>query len=216
MTNKINMLYALICTAFLLTATKAPAVETLRPEDEDILTDITAETSAPSEQMVLPIKSHHPYSTKAPRKVEFFNPNILPTRQNHPAADPKVNILQQVIADCLTQRKERLAMEQEMLSQQNTPQNAAYLSQTITEINLCYEDIGREIIETFYNNAPHTLKSFSHKAKTFYVTGTDAAFDTKFCQETCSMQAIIEAQIAKFAEFRAYLNQLLKERPIKE
>lgn len=218
MTDKFNNLCALTIAILLLTATTASSVETLKPEDEDILTDIVAEKTSPApvHQMVRPVSNRYTYSPSAPRKVEWFNPKDLPTNQPTTKADPRVTEFRALIEDCQALRQDRLDLECEMLALNNTAQNAAYLSQTVTEINLCYEDLGYDIIETFYDRDITTIKNFSKKAKTFYVTGTNASFDPRFCGENCTMQSVVAAQLAKFAEFRTYLNQLIDERPTKE
>ena len=41
-------------------------------------------------------------------------------------------------------------------------------------------------------------------------------FNPKFCGEDCSMESMLDAQMAKFADFRTYLGKLLAERPVQE
>lgn len=221
MTNKNTRFYTLTAAIFLFSTTNLKAVEMLRPEDEDLLAEqVVKSAPAPAngyEKVVFPISRKRAYSPNAPRKVEWFNPTELPTQkiEHLPAADSQVAQLKQAIKDCLNQRKDQLDLERDMLEQQTSQTNAAYLSKTIEEINLCYEDIGYKIIETYYDNDIATISAYTQKLKTFYVNGTQPSFDAGFCDKTCSMKAIIDAQMVKFAEFRLYLSKLLKERPLK-
>lgn len=83
------------------------------------------------------------------------------------------------------------------------------ISNIMADVNHCYEQIGYAIIADYYNGDTYMMKNFDEESKKFYVSGSDVNFDPKFCDENCSVRAIIEAQIAKFAEFRVYLAKLL-------
>lgn len=96
-----------------------------------------------------------------------------------------------------------------MLYQGNVYDAAAYLSQTFAEVNACYENIGYDIINAYYDGNPEMLTAFAKKAQSFYVGGADTGFNPKFCGEDCSMQAIADAQMEQYAAFRTYLAQLL-------
>lgn len=100
-----------------------------------------------------------------------------------------------------------------MLYQGNVYDAAAYLSQTFAEVNACYENIGYDIINAYYDGNPEMLAVFAQKAQSFYVGGADTGFNPKFCGEDCSMQAVADAQTEQFAAFRTYLARLLAERP---
>ena len=100
-----------------------------------------------------------------------------------------------------------------MLYQGNVYDAAAYLSQTFAEVNACYENIGYDIINAYYDGNPEMLAAFAQKAQSFYVGGADTGFNPKFCGEDCSMQAVADAQTEQFAAFRTYLARLLAERP---
>lgn len=235
MTNKFNSLSILTLGVCLLTTANTHAVETLTPEDEAFVIDdvlikdvkrtnhiapnrpITSPASLESSnEIVLPASGQYAYPANAPRKIEWFAPNALPTNQAHEINTSEVDTFKAMINDCIAIRKDKLDLEREMFEEDKSPQNAAYLSQTFADINLCYTDIGYNIIETFYNQDANTLADFTNKAKTFYVRGTAPSFDINYCGETCSMNAIIEAQMVKFAEFRLYLTKLLEERPVSE
>ena len=117
------------------------------------------------------------------------------------------------IASCLDSRADGLDLEKAMLYQGNVYDAAAYLSQTFAEVNACYENIGYDIINAYYDGNPEMLAAFAQKAQSFYVGGADTGFNPKFCGEDCSMQAVADAQTEQFAAFRTYLARLLAERP---
>lgn len=117
------------------------------------------------------------------------------------------------IASCLDSRADGLNLEKAMLYQGNVYDAAAYLSQTFAEVNACYENIGYDIINAYYDGNPEMLAAFAQKAQSFYVGGADTGFNPKFCGEDCSMQAVADAQTEQFAAFRTYLARLLAERP---
>jgi len=215
MAHKNSMLWTIAAGVFWLATANAAEVATLKPEDEALLAEPAAgETNPLLKKAIQPISATYTISPSKPRKIERFNPNELPTKQAlKQQSDPQISEFRAAINDCQKVRRQQLDLERDMLAAENTPQNAAYLSQTMEDINLCYEDIGREILETYYADDSTAFKRFEKKAKTFYVNGTDALFDPNFCGETCSMQAIVEAQMVKFAEFRIYLTKLLEERP---
>ncbi len=215
MIHKNSILWTVTAGVFWLSAANAAEVATLRPEDEALLAEpqVTPQ-KLPIEKAVHPVSAAYTLSPNKPRKIEWFNPDELPTKRAvKEKADPQIAEFRTAINDCKKIRQQQLDLERDMLEAENTAQNAAYLSQTIQDINLCYEDIGREILETYYADDDTAFKRFEKKVKTFYVNGTNASFDPNFCGETCSMQAIIDAQMVKFAEFRIYLTKLLEERP---
>ena len=117
------------------------------------------------------------------------------------------------IASCLDARADGLDLEKAMLYQGNVYDAAAYLSQTFAEVNACYENIGYDIINAYYDGNSEMLAAFAQKAQSFYVGGADTGFNPKFCGEDCSMQAVADAQTEQFAAFRTYLAWLLAERP---
>ena len=117
------------------------------------------------------------------------------------------------IASCLDSRADGLDLEKAKLYQGNVYDAAAYLSQTFAEVNACYENIGYDIINAYYDGNPEMLAAFAQKAQSFYVGGADTGFNPKFCGEDCSMQAVADAQTEQFAAFRTYLSRLLAERP---
>lgn len=117
------------------------------------------------------------------------------------------------IASCLDARADGLDLEKAMLYQGNVYDAAAYLSQTFAEVNACYENIGYDIINAYYDGNSEMPAAFAQKAQSFYVGGADTGFNPKFCGEDCSMQAVADAQTEQFAAFRTYLARLLAERP---
>lgn len=151
---------------------------------------------------------------------EWYNPELnmkeetLAKEQIQPEIpDATLENFKMAISNCLDSRKDALDIDKSMLYRQNTYDAAAYLSQSFEEINRCYENIGFDIIDTYYQGNSVLKNSFMQKAKTFYLSGTDVNFSPRFCGENCSLDALVTAQMDKFAEFRTYLAQLLEERP---
>ena len=85
----------------------------------------------------------------------------------------------------------------------------ANVTNIMADINHCYEQIGYAIIADYYDGDKFMMKNFDEESKKFYVSGTGVDFDPKFCDDNCSVRAIIDAQVAKFADFRTYLAKLL-------
>ena len=116
------------------------------------------------------------------------------------------------IASCLDARADGLDLEKAMLYQGNVYDAAAYLSQTFAEVNACYENIGYDIINAYYDGNPEMLAALPKGAE-LLCRRADTGFNPKFCGEDCSMQAVADAQTEQFAAFRTYLARLLAERP---
>ncbi len=149
---------------------------------------------------------------------EWYNPNLnaAVNRTQSVAAKPKDETFMQyrlAVSDCLDLRQDDLEMDKAMLRQGNMYNAAAYVSQTLEAVNACYENIGYDIIRVYYGDDPQVKERFARRIQDFYITGTDVNFNPKFCGDDCSLEAMIDAQLAKFAEFRTYLAQLLNERP---
>lgn len=151
---------------------------------------------------------------------EWYNPELnmkdetLAKEQIQPEIpDVTLENFKTAISDCLDSRKSALDIDRSMLYRQNTYDAVAYISQSFEEINRCYENIGYDIIDTYYQGNSVLKNSFMQKSKTFYLSGTDVNFSPRFCGENCSLEALVTAQMDKFAEFRTYLAQLLEERP---
>ena len=151
---------------------------------------------------------------------EWYDPNLnlkedilTKTSAQPEIPDATLENFKTAISDCLDSRKSALDIDRSMLYRQNTYDAVAYLSQSFEEINRCYENVGYDIIDTYYQGNSMLKNSFMQKAKTFYLSGTDVNFSPRFCGENCSLNALVTAQMDKFAEFRTYLAQLLEERP---
>ncbi len=112
------------------------------------------------------------------------------------------------ISDCYDSRSEDLS---DAITLYDTGFRTALsnISKIMTDINHCYEQIGYAMIADYYNGSSYMMKNFDEESKKFYVSGSDVNFDPKFCDEMCSVRAIVDAQIAKFADFRVYLSKLL-------
>ncbi len=232
-TKKKVFLSCLAAGAFIAAAANAQEAEVLRAEDEVLLEGIAVSDDAPESASVQPVTQREPadnylasYPAEdiAPVKAghsgasaqrEWFNPAELPTNMKK-AEEQKPDMLKkeyrQAINDCMDNIKERLYMERELF-ESGIKDGIAHLSQSMTEINLCYEALGREIIEKFYGNDRTMLRDFSRKTETFYVSGTDVNFSPEFCGENCSMSNILDAQMKKFGDFRIYLYQMLDNLP---
>lgn len=118
-------------------------------------------------------------------------------------------------ADCRNSRKEQLDMEMAMLYDKQLFRNAAYLSETFSDIMQCYDDLGLEIIDVFYYDDSEALRSYNQTTPQFEVKSTAPNFDTKYCEEGfCSMAAVAELQLEKFGDFEDYLKQLLSNAPV--
>ena len=119
------------------------------------------------------------------------------------------------IADCRNSKKEQLDMEMSMLYGRELLRNAAYLSETFGDIMQCYDDLGLEIIDVFYYGDNEALRRYNQTTQQFEVKSSAPNFDTKYCQDGfCSMTAVAELQLEKFADFEHYLQQLLDDSPV--
>lgn len=151
-------------------------------------------------------------------ETEWFKPRvkdiILPgTLSSLDANDPYIEEIKSSIHSCLNNKQDELTIEQSLLKEGNLYDNTAYISQTFEDINTCYENIGYQIISVYYNDDEWTLQNYQKKLKTFYISSSDANFDTSHCLENCSLDAMIKNQIDKFTQFRTYLSELLANRP---
>ncbi len=204
---------------FALAAT-AEEVEVIRAEDEDLLRGIMIEgeqTEEPTANERLSGRVYYPEYPEEERasveeeRKEWFNPDLLPTNQKKAEAekgDLGKKGFREAINACMDDLKERLYMERGMFDN-GMKQSVVYLSQTMAEINQCYEDVGYTIIEEYYAGDKATAAAFEKRINDFYVDGTDVNFNPDFCDDNCSMSDVLDAQMQKFAEFRIYLYQLL-------
>ena len=94
--------------------------------------------------------------------------------------------------------------------------NAAYLSQSLEDLEQCYDDVGLDIIRRFYNDDEAKMNEYREETQKFHVVSDDVSFDAKFCGDNCGVRAVAEAQLQKFADYRAYLAELLIKAPIIE
>lgn len=150
---------------------------------------------------------------------EWYDPNLgkeAPSIGGEPKKDMVFESYRQAIADCLDSKEADLEVDRGMLYRGNMYDAAAYLSQNLADVNACYENIGYDIIRVYYNDEPRLKERFAKDVQDFYITGTDVNFNPKFCGEDCSMESMLDAQMAKFADFRTYLGKLLAERPVQE
>lgn len=124
-----------------------------------------------------------------------------------------VEELKKDINDCMENKKDNLNIERALMLEGNVFENTAYLTQTFEDINICYENIGYNIIMSFYDNDENVINSFEKKSKEFYVKATDTSFNPMFCEDECSLDALVRNQLDKFKKYRSYLSELLVNRP---
>lgn len=203
-------------------------VDTIKQEDEHLIATLPSpqkainnevkykESSTPS---IIQPNNHPVFPTKEERKAaqqeqkEWFKTySSFQKKTTKKLTDPRFKELKTQIDLCYNQYEPNLKLEKSLLRNGNIHKNVSYITQTFTSINSCYEDRGLDIISTFYNNDPIMLQSFNNKIKTFYVRGTDTSFSGKHCDGKCSLEAIIEEQINKSSEFKAYLLELLSQK----
>lgn len=209
--NKKSVFFGAAAGMFLAAAATAAEVEVLRAEDEALLQP---------ETVVRPVKISKPFYTgnaqiRKAHMPEKLEQPVRPVKavMSERQEDENVRKIRAMINTCLEIRQEKLEMERDMYEKLKSADSLAYLSETMRDVNLCYEDIGLEIIETYYGSDVTELAAFEKKAREFYVSGTGLNFNPKFCGETCSMSAVFDAQMAKYADFRVYLTKLLDRRP---
>lgn len=210
--NKKNVFFGVAAAMFGAVMATAAEVEMLRTEDEALLQP---------QQPARPIQFSKPFYMGKITTRRALQPESFDEQPVHPVQavmqkrreNEDIRQIRLRINDCLTARQEKLEMERNMYGQLKTPESLAYLAETMEEVNLCYEDIGLEIIGTYYGNDERELAAFEKKIPDFYVNGTGLNFDPKFCGETCSMSAVFDAQVEKYADFRVYLSKLLDGRP---
>lgn len=219
----------LVASAFIAAAAPAETVDIIRAEDAALLNGIAVngdegekpvlaeervEISPAGYQARDVLSAGTARQAFEDEKKEWFNPDKLPTnvkKAEERASDVLANEYRLAVNACMDDVKERLYMERELF--ESGGDSLAFLSQTMAEINLCYEDLGREIIERYYGNDRTMKRDFSKKTETFYISGTGVDLNPEFCGENCSMSNILDAQMHKFGEFRIYLYQLLDNIP---
>ena len=224
MLKKINIFLSFILTLNLVIC-NANAVETIKQEDEYLL-DVTL--SKPVQEETKPISTPSIVNT-APSKIfptkkersqtraeekEWFSIRTKEEIVQEPVQeDPLIAELKTAINNCYNNNKEKLEIEKSLLREGNLYNNTAYITETFETINLCYENLGLDIISLYYADAPKVIKEFENKTKTFYIKATDTSFNVKQCDENCSLEALIDNQVNKFKEFELYLSNLVDNRP---
>lgn len=159
--NKNGVFFGVAAGMLLAMAATAEEVQMLRPEDEGLLE---------TESIVQPVKISKPFYVKPARVTAMPSPEALDEQnsseeirdaerlpdmlarqkaeaQQETAADVKAANLRGMINSCLELRQERIELERDMYERLKTPESLAYLSETMQDVNLCYEDIGLEIID---------------------------------------------------------------------
>jgi hypothetical protein len=224
MLKKINIFLSFILTLNLVIC-NANAVETIKQEDEYLLdvslpetvqkevkpiTTPTIVNQAPSK--IFPTKKERS-QTRAEEK-EWFSIRTKEEVIQEPAKeDPLIAELKTAINNCYKNNEEKLEIEKSLLREGNLYNNTAYITETFETINLCYENLGSDIISLYYVDDPKVIKEFENKTKTFYIKATDTSFNVNKCGDNCSLEALIDNQVNKFKEFEIYLYKLIDNRP---
>lgn len=146
-----------------------------------------------------------------------FDPFQRMTQQNvdeYPEHTEAVAHYKQEILNCTRVRSEKTTLETELLGYDGKVYDtAAYLSNTLTETEICLSELGYEIVDKMYFNEAQVLKDYEEHLSTLHVDSTSVDFNPKFCGETCTLKNVVDAQRTRIAEFQKYLCQLLNESP---
>lgn len=114
------------------------------------------------------------------------------------------------IQNCMDTYKEELDIARGVLTTSNFYSATADLTNIFANINQCYENIGYQIIGHLYNGSKEEYSNFAKKAQTYYIKASNTNFKPIYCEENCSLEALVSAQIQKFADFRVYLTKLVE------
>lgn len=206
-------------------------VEPLKPFRAPGLKSVSEEIMQPegvtADEQVIYIDVNPSYrrSTSYPvgyerREVDAWRHNGYQPNFGYESADTRehrkaVEEYKAKVANCRGNRQEKIEMEMSMLGGKQLYRNAAYLSETFGEILQCYDDLGLEIIDTFYYDDHDVLRTYNQITPQFEVKSSAPNFDTKYCREGfCSIESVAELQLEKFAEFEQYLYELLDSSPV--
>lgn len=152
-------------------------------------------------------------SSKEMSRRKWYKPNMSAASRAHQAL---IFSYLEAIDACTDNVSDRLAVEESFINQGNLYNNSAYLSNTFKEIEQCYDDIGLDIIDDFYDSDPEVWKEYNRRVQGFHVNSHDVLFNPRYCGEgSCSMKAIADLQMDKFDEYKAYLIELLENAPEK-
>lgn len=132
----------------------------------------------------------------------------------YPEHTEAVAYYKQEILNCTRERSEKTTLETNLLEYDGKLyDNAAFLSNTLTETEICLSELGYEIVDKMYFNSAQVLKDYEEHAAKLHVDSTSIDFNPKFCGETCTLRDVVDAQRTRIAEFQKYLCQLLNESP---
>lgn len=190
-------------------AAPAPKPKEAYQKEEAARTDTVTARPSSSDASFFPNRKEFEQERK-----EWYDPSLthaeIPQSDNAAApVNDKTNYYRGEINACLDNVEQKLEFEKDMLITDKNIENVSFLTQTFEEVNRCYEIIGLDIIDFYYNGDKALKDAFEKKSQTFYVQASQTDFNPKFCDETCSIEALINAQTEKFADFRAYLAELI-------
>ena len=114
------------------------------------------------------------------------------------------------INQCMELYKDELDITRSVLSTSNKYSATADITNVFANINQCYENIGYQIIGHLYGGTQEAYSKFAKEAQSYYIKASDVNFNPIYCEDTCSLEALVSAQIQKFADFRVYLNKLVE------
>lgn len=114
------------------------------------------------------------------------------------------------IQQCMDTYQEELEIARSVLSTGSHYSATADVTHIFAQINQCYENIGYQIIGHLYGGSKEEYSNFQKNAKTYYIKASDINFNPIHCEDICSLEALVNAQIQKFAEFRIYLTKLIE------
>lgn len=191
----------------------ARAAEYLEEEEDDDPSVILLHADTPRSTMY-PIGSEREMMERA--KYEAYDPFLRKKLTKSPeqlAREAQIKAYKEAINDCVDSRKDQLDMEIGLLDYEDLFKTTAYLSETMSAIEQCYDNIGMDIIDELYDSDNEVLREYNRRTPTYRVKSTDVSFAPKYCKENCSVSAVAALQMEKFGEYKDYLLELLDNAP---
>ena len=152
-------------------------------------------------------------------RLEWYDPDAMSVPEEKKVDVKKERVIKKYkeqINDCLQQWQDKLDLETMMMENGKRYDNAAYLSETMQNMELCYKDVGYDIIDHMYGGDQYALNQYEEKIKEFHVDSSSPSFDAKYCGDFCSVQAVASLQLERFEDFRTYLAEMIDKAPMKD
>lgn len=191
----------------------ARAVEYLEDEEEDDPSVILLHADTPRSTMY-PIGSERERMEKG--RYEEYDPFLRKKMFKSPeqlAREAQIKAYREAVNECVDSRKDQLDMEIGLLDYEDLYKTTAYLSETMNEIEQCYDGLGMDIIDDLYDGDNEVLRDYNRHAANYRVKSSDVTFAPKYCKENCSVSAVAALQMEKFGEYKNYLLELLDKAP---